>query len=276
MNSKGIETGSLFTFLKLIKSNANLFNTNKIYIAWDTKLTKNVNFRKVLTEGSYKGTRDFARNKEVYDSMTDVLACTTALGIKNIFPGSLEADDVISWLVKTVEGKKTVVSVDNDFAQLVAEDVELYNPIKKINITTFNFNDIFKLTPKEYIFYKAIVGDVSDNINGLKGFGKVKGINLAKAFAANQQDVIQPYMAQVTENLKLVDLSYGIDNNPEEIAIYNEQYAKLQPLKPDFNEFKNLCTELEFHSILNNFSDWDNTFGKSTGEVIVDFCKLFE
>ena len=275
-NSLGVETGSLFTFIKTIKSNATTFKTNRIYLAWDTKLTKQVNFRKTLTDGSYKGTRDHARNKEVYDSMESVLRCTRALGIKNIFPGSLEADDVISWLCKTVEGKKVIVSVDNDFAQLVSADVSFYNPIKKVLVDINNFEEHFKLTPREYVFYKAIVGDTSDNIDGIEGFGKVKGIKLAKAFAASETEVINPYVDKVNENLKLVDLSYGISSKPEEVALYEQQYTELQSYKPDFEGFKQVCVELEFNSILNELDKWKATFGKSMNDSIVDFCKMFE
>lgn len=275
-NSLGVETGSLYTFIKTVKSNATTFKTNKIYLAWDTKLTKQVNFRKTLTEGTYKGTRDHARNKEVYDSMEGILRLTRSLGIKNIFPGSLEADDVISWLCTVVEGKKIIVSVDNDFAQLVSADISFYNPIKKVLIDVNNFEEHFKVTPKEYVYYKAIVGDTSDNINGLDGFGKVKGIKLAKAFVSNETELINPYKERVEENLKLVDLSYGISNNPLETDLYAQQYRDLQSTKPDFEGFKTICEELEFSSILNELDKWKTTFGKSMNESLVDFCKMFE
>lgn len=245
-------------------------------MAWDTKLTKQTNFRKTLTEGTYKGTRDHARNAEVYDSMPFILKSTNALGIKSIFPGSLEADDVISWLCRTVEGKKIIISVDNDFAQLVSPEVSFYNPIKKVLIDSNNFEEHFKLTPKEYVYYKAIVGDTSDNISGIDGFGKVKGIKLAKAFSLNQTDLITPYIDKVNENLKLVDLSYGIDSNPEETSLYKEQYQDLQTIKPNFAEFNRICEELEFNSIINELDKWKSTFGKSVNDSIVDFCKMFE
>lgn len=276
MNSKGIETGSLYTFLKTIKNNAATFNTNKLYIAWDRKLTSQVNFRKTLTEGSYKGTRDHVRNKEVYDSMEGVLECTYALGIKSVFPGCLEADDIISWLSKTIPGKKVIVSVDNDFAQLVSADTSFYNPIKKVTIDVSNFEENFKLTPKEYVYYKAIVGDKSDNIEGVGGFGKVKGVKLAKAFANNDLDLINPYKDKIEANLKLVDLSYGINNNTEETDLYNKQLTDLNDLKPDFDTFKVLCEELEFNSILNEINKWKDVFGKSMNQSIVDFCKMFQ
>jgi DNA polymerase-1 len=276
VNSKGQETGTLFTFLRTIKTNATTFNTNKIYIAWDTKLTNQVNFRKTLTEGTYKGTRDHARNKEVYDSMPIILDSLKALGVKSIFPGSLEADDVISWLSKTVIGRKIIISVDNDFAQLVSPEVSFYNPIKKIIVDSNNFEEHFKLTPREYVFFKAIVGDTSDNISGIEGFGKVKGAKLAKAFVNGDTSLINPYIHKVHENLKLVDLSYGINNNAVEIDLYMQQYTTLQSVKPNFDDFKRLCEDLEFSTFVNELDKWKSTFGKSMNESIVDFCKMFE
>lgn len=276
MNSKGQETGTLFTFLRTIKTNATTFNTNKIYIAWDTKLTNQINFRKTLTEGTYKGTRDHARNKEVYDCMPVIQDSLKTLGVKSIFPGSLEADDVISWLTNTVTGRKVIISVDNDFAQLVSPEVSFYNPIKKVIIDVNNFEEHFKLTPREYIYFKAIVGDVSDNISGIEGFGKVKGTKLAKAFVSGDTTLINPYMDRVNENLKLVDLSYGINNNTVEIDLYKQQYIALQDIKPDFEAFKHLCEDLEFDTFINELDKWKGTFGKSMNESIVDFCKMFE
>lgn len=275
INSQGKETGTLFTFLKTLKTSATIFNTNKIYIAWDTKLTGKVNFRKTLTEGTYKGTRDTARNKDVYEYSHGAVLCTAALGIKNIYPGSLEADDVISWLAKKITGEKIIVSVDNDFAQLVSAETSLYNPIKKITYKIDNFNDYFGISPRGYTFYKAIVGDTSDNIEGLEGFGKIKGLKLAQSFLENNEAVITPFKEKVFNNLKLVDLSYGIDNNSEEIALYEEQFINLQNLAPDFTVFENICNELEFNSISRELDKWKNTFGKTTSQSLVDFCKLF-
>ena len=208
--------------------------------------------------------------------MPEILKCTEALGIRSIYPGCLEADDVISWLSKNIEGRKVIVSVDNDFAQLVSADTSFYNPIKKVLIDESNFVEHFKVTPKEFVYYKAIVGDTSDNISGLEGFGKVKGVKLAKAFAANDTNLINPYIEKVNENLKLVDLSYGINNNAEEVMLYKQQLTTLDTYKPNFDTFKTICEELEFNTFLNEIPKWKSTFGKSMNDSIVDFCKLFE
>ena len=159
VNSKGVNVGSTFTFLKTVKSYVDQFNADDVYIAWDKKLTVGaVNFRNTLMEGTYKAGRNQERNKAVYDGADEIIKITKSLGIKNIFPGVLEADDVISWLSKNIEGKKIIVSVDNDFAQLVNESISLYSPIKKLLVDVSNFENYYGLSPEEYLYYKCIVG----------------------------------------------------------------------------------------------------------------------
>ena len=208
--------------------------------------------------------------------MDDVVKATTSLGIKNIFPGRLEADDVISWLTENIEGKKVIISVDRDFIQLVKSDVCYYNPIKKVLINIDNFVEHFDLTPKEYLYFKAIVGDVSDNIPGVEGFGKVRGHKLAKSFCENDENVIAPYREQVETNLKLMDLAYGIRQYPEESALYKEQLESLSKTSTQFETFKEICTENEFNSILNKFNDWQRSFNqKNTTELLTEYFKVF-
>ena len=276
VNSKGVNTGSIFAFIKTVKANATQFNADKIYIAWDKRFDyETPNFRKTLTEGTYKSTRNQERNKSVYDSMDPIVNIVTSLGIRNIYPGKLEADDVISWLSKSIPGKKVIVSVDNDFAQLVSPDVSFFNPIKKVIINVDNFSEHFGLTPKEYVYYKAIAGDKSDNIPGLEGFGKIKGQKLAKAYAAGNPEALQ-YKEHIDSVLKLVDLNYGLEQFPDEVALYEKQAAELNSVQPDFNNFTAICEELEFKSVVENLVDWKKVFNKqANNKALVDFCKLF-
>lgn len=277
VNSKGVNVGALFTFLKTVKSYADQFNTSNIYIAWDKKLTDKVNFRKELTGGTYKGTRNQERNREVYEIMDSIVEATNTLGIKNIFPGRLEADDVISWLSSNITGKKIIISVDKDFIQLIREEVSYYNPIKKETIDKDNFFTVLNLLPEEYLYYKAIVGDVSDNIPGVEGFGKVKGIKLAKAFCKKDENVIAPYKELVENNLKLVDLTYGIAQYPEEQNIYQKQIEELKTAKFNHEKFVKICENNEFPSILNKIDSWQHSFNqKNLTDVLNGYFKLFE
>ncbi len=285
INSKGVNTGSVFTFLKTVKSYVDQFNASKVYVAWDRKLTTETNFRNTLTEGTYKGTRDQARNKEVYDSMGDILNSIECLGIRNIFPGKLEADDVISWLGKTIPGKKIIISVDRDFIQLVAEDISYYNPIKKLLVDSHNFKETYEVDPKEYLYYKAIIGDVSDNIPGIEGYGKVKGLKLAVSYneykktgTCNEKDleVIKSNEKIIEDNLKLMDLSYGLEQFKEETDLYSMQLNTLEHCTTDFDKFKQICVDLEFNSIIDRLSNWQATFNKkSNNNILAEYFKAF-
>ena len=276
VNSKGINTGSIFAFLKTIKSNATQFNADRIYIAWDKKLGNKENFRKTLTEGSYKGNRNQERNKAVYGEADAIVEITTTLGIKNIFPGNLEADDVISWLTKNVPGNKIIVSVDNDFAQLVAPDTSFYNPVKKLLVDVNNFEEHYGLTPEEFVIYKCIAGDKSDNVQGIEGIGKVRGKKLAKQWVAKEPKAKELCDAIVQTNKPLVDLTHGLFTYPEETELYSEQFTTLQTVVADFLSFEEKCKELEFNSILEKINDWKKTFNKqANNQALVDFCKLF-
>jgi len=276
VNSKGVNTGSIFAFLKTIKSNAAQFNADRIYIAWDKKLGNKENFRKTLTEGAYKGNRDQERNKAVYGEADAIVEITTTLGIKNIFPGNLEADDVISWLSKEVQGKKIIISVDNDFAQLVNPDVSFYNPIKKLLVDVNNFEEHYGLTPEEFVIYKCIAGDKSDNVQGIEGVGKVRGKKLAKQWSAKEPKALELCENIIQTNRPLVDLTHGLAVHPEEIELYTEQYTVLNTAKTDFNNFEEKCKELEFSSILDKIDEWKKVFNKqANNQALVDFCKMF-
>jgi len=278
INSKGVNVGSTFTFLKTIKSYVDQFNADDVYIAWDKKLTEGaVNFRNTLMEGTYKAGRDQVRNKAVYDDADGIIKITKTLGIKNIFPGELEADDVISWLSENIEGKKIIVSVDNDFAQLVNESISLYSPIKKLLVDVSNFEDYYGLNPKEFLYYKCIVGDKSDNIPGIEGVGKVRGQKLAKLFVAGDAKSREQCNAQVSLNMPLVSLTYGFATHPNEIKLYEEQLFNAKNVKADFSSFLTHCTDLEFNSIIDKMSNWQASFNKtSNSDVLAGYFKAFE
>ena len=286
INSKGVNVGSSFTFLKTIKSYADQFNANEIHIAWDRKLSKETNFRNTLMEGEYKAGRDEERNKEVYAQVDGIIKLVNTLGIRNIFPNKLEADDVISWLSQNIKGKKIIISVDRDFIQLISPDISFYNPIKKQLIDIHNVEEHYGLNPREYLYYKAIMGDPSDNIKGIEGYGKVKSMKLAKAYhlhelgqpvSEKELQVIDTNLKLIQDNLRLMDLGYGLIHISDEGEVYNLQHAASTHLKPDFTEFRNLCAEYEFESILNQMNSWQSSFSKrANNDILAGYFKAFE
>lgn len=100
----------------------------------------------------------------------------TVVSIDNV-----EADDVIAYMVTNVfnESKHvTIMSDDKDFLQLIKDNVYVWRPIQKVLFTPKHVIDTFKVPPHNYIIYKVMIGDASDNIKGVNGIGKHSLVSL--------------------------------------------------------------------------------------------------
>ena len=88
---------------------------------------------------------------------------------------NIEADDTIAYLAmqyfKNKSSKIRIVSTDRDFLQLVCENIEIYSPVKKKLYNVDSLTEEFELHHNNYLVYRALAGDLSDNIPGIKGVG---------------------------------------------------------------------------------------------------------
>ena len=88
---------------------------------------------------------------------------------------NIEADDVMAYaseLVTSQGGQSIIYSTDKDFLQMVTENVKVYSPVKK---KTFDINTVvetYGVHPNNFVFYRALMGDKSDNITGIRGAGE--------------------------------------------------------------------------------------------------------
>lgn len=264
-------TSPHYLFLNSLKKYINQFQPTDIYCVWDRKLIHNsTNYRKqILGTDVYKGTRDKERNNEVYKCEEDIRKLTHSLGIKNIYPGVLEADDVIWWLCDNFKNDdKTVVSVDTDLYQVVDKRTQVYTPIKDIIINESNFEEIVDIPVKDYVEYKSLIGDKSDNITGLTKCGPKR----AKKILEKGIDTLSEEDKEIFyRNKDIIGLENGVKHHPEEPHIYRaELYAKGE-VKPDFDKFKELCIRFEINGILNKFDMWRTAFNiPHTNNNIVD------
>lgn len=134
----------------------------------------------------------------------DYLEC---LPIHQLGMEKLEADDIIAYLAKRAGGagkKVTIVSSDKDFFQLVDKNIEVYAPVKKKTFTQSNILDEIKVLPQNYNIVKALLGDNSDNLPGVKGLGIKTILSEWKSFTydplASLQDVWDHCETQLDEN----------------------------------------------------------------------------
>ena len=97
------------------------------------------------------------------------------LGVAQIEIPDIEADDTIGYLVGMLDpNPKVIVSGDRDMWQLVSETTTVYWPTKKVFITPGTFRENCPFPPENFVLARALSGkgDVSDNIQGIKGLGE--------------------------------------------------------------------------------------------------------
>jgi len=184
MNPTGHHVGGLVGFLRSLGFVTRTFDPTRVVIVWDGK-GGSANRKNI--DANYKAQRATSRITHwgLYDNKAeeqealigqlyrtqDYLDC---LPVQQIMMEKLEADDVIAYLAKkgAANNKKvTIVSSDKDFLQLVDKNIEVFAPIKKKTFTADNIQEELKVLPENYNIVKALTGDNSDNLAGVKGLG---------------------------------------------------------------------------------------------------------
>lgn len=111
------------------------------------------------------------------------------MGIAIIEQEGYEADDIIGTISAACADKKipcTVSTGDRDSFQLVNDyvTVRLAKTKGDIYYTPGVIEDEYGVTPKQMIEVKALMGDTSDNIPGVRGIGEKTALSLIKEFAS--------------------------------------------------------------------------------------------
>ncbi|MBI3115538.1 MAG: DNA polymerase I [Candidatus Kerfeldbacteria bacterium] len=125
---------------------------------------------------AYKATRVKAP-QELYDQIPMVKELVESFSIPVVERSGFEADDLIGTLARQAEGVETViVTGDLDTLQLVDDHTKVYTLRKGMGETvTYDaaaVRERFGFGPDQLIDYKALRGDPSDNLPGVRGIGE--------------------------------------------------------------------------------------------------------
>ena len=189
VNPDGVHIGGLGGFFRSLGAMIRQTNPTSVYVVFDGA-GSTVNRKNLLSE--YKGTRNLSRitNWEAFDNIEEehdskidqivrIIQYLKLLPVKTTILDKVEADDVIAVLAeKLVERHNStcfIVSSDKDFLQLVTDKIIVYRPMEKEYYTPQVVEQKFGLLPSNFILYKTLLGDNSDNVKGIKGLGE-KGI----------------------------------------------------------------------------------------------------
>ena len=204
MNPSGAHIGGLVGFLRSLGYVTRIFDPTRVLIVWDGKggssnrknIDPNYKAQRATSRITHWGLYD---NKEEETEALigqlfrtqDYLEC---LPLQQIVIEKLEADDIIAYLAKRASnaGKKvTIVSSDKDFYQLIDKNIEVYAPVKKKTFTMDNVKEEIGVLPQNYNIVKALLGDNSDNIPGVKGLGIKTILSEWKSFTYDKNASLQ-------------------------------------------------------------------------------------
>lgn len=255
-NSKGTPTNALYGFVSMMNKIIEEEKPSYIAVAFDV----GTNFRK-QKYASYKEGRSETPD-ELLQQMPIAREILNAMGIKYLELEPFEADDIIGTLAKMaydhLDFEATIVSSDKDLLQLINEqvDVKLLKQKGYIRYNTKTFKEDWGIDPISIIDYKALAGDSSDNIPGVKGVGDKTALNLLQQYGTinNIYEHIDEIKGKLQEKLIL-----GKENayvSYELATIYNEVPLdiSLEELKytGQKSELIDIYNELEFYSFLKN------------------------
>ena len=202
---------------------------------------------------------------ELYSQLPRIKEVVSAFDIPIYEKQGFEADDVIATLVrqKDVEQiKSIIVTGDMDTLQLVDKNTEVYTMHKGISDTlTYDVAEVKRrfdgLTPEQMVDYKALRGDPSDNVPGVKGIGEKGAIGLLKTFKTLENIYKNLDSPKITDRYRELLKEYKAD------AFLSQKLCQMVDTVPikfkltdairdgyDVNRVLSLLQQLEFKSLI--------------------------
>ena len=200
----------------------------------------------------YKGTRVYENDDNFRKQRKNIIKLTEEfLPLVVANHAGHECDDVIAHLVKkhSIAGDDvTVVSTDTDFLQLAntIEGYKQYNPIRK---------KYFDLPEHDYVAWKSLVGDSSDNITGFKGIGNKRALAMLEDSSRLNSFLSEDnHLQKFTLNKQLITFIDMTDD--EDVITFSKNGARWPELHATFSNmgFKALVGEKGWRGFTNAFS----------------------
>ena len=186
LSHKGIDVSVVYGVLKVMQAIIRSYADVKLVaVCWDYGIPQ---FRKA-TMPEYKATRshdgddtyaDFLRQVRLLDDMLPYFG-VLSLRLKNC-----EADDMMAALSSLTNGDclNVLVSSDKDLLQCINYHTVVSNGTKTEDITIANFEVKVGVKPADYLTYRALCGDGSDNLAGVSGVGDKTALGLIEAYSS--------------------------------------------------------------------------------------------
>ena len=241
LSRHGQPIGGLKGSLKILQKLVRTTKPDNVIIAWDGP---DGSRKRKTMDKNYKQGRKPIRLNRAFHNLTDdeevqnkiwqqsrLIEYINEMPIAQVMIEQVEADDVISYICNMPHYKdwqKIIVSNDKDFMQLCSEQTVLWRPTKDELLNTKRIVEQTGVHPTNMALARAIIGDASDNLPGVKGvgFGTVsKRLSFLSEEGTYTIDDVIEHCEEMLEESKLKVYSNIVEN--KELIEHNYKMMQL-------------------------------------------------
>ena len=171
------------------------------------------------------------------------------------------------------DSRITIMSADKDFMQLVNDRVQIWSPIKKKIYGVQDIINEYGIHPTNFIYYRILEGDTSDNIGGVKGVGLKTAIKSFPMLTESTETSVEKILLRAKDCINekkvysnIVESAEIVKRNYMLIQLKDPNFAPALQLKIEesverihkFNKlhFIQKLTSYGMHSSISNFHVW--------------------
>ena len=281
ISTNGNPVGGAVGFLNSVKKLMREAKPDQVIICWDGSGGSQ---KRRQTVKEYKQGRKPLRKNYKVEGMSEqsekenmvwqqriLMEMLNEMPIIQLMLDRVEADDIISMISSSPKYKgwqKVIISSDKDFLQLLNDETVLYRPIQKKAWTKNTVIEEYGISPENFVLARAIAGDKSDNLAGIKGAGlptiakrlpflidtDMRTLNEVYDHCANAEGKLKFY-ERIVEDWDVVETNYKVMNlTPPSISV---QGRKKVNYALDNFEFELNATELKRSSVEHGFGSYD-------------------
>lgn len=175
-----------------------------------------------------------------------------------------EADDIIATVTRKVAGKSVdvfIVTGDKDALQLVGEHVKVYSTHKEgLVYDAEKVKERYGVGPDKIVDLLALMGDTSDNITGVPGFGEKTAVSLIQEFDTLDKILGHPEKIKsearrrlIVENADKAQLSRELATLDDKVPL-DIDLKEMKIKEPDTEKLLELFKRLEFRNLVQEYA----------------------
>ncbi len=284
-DAQGYPTACLMTSIRTICRAADVVRPKRTICFWDgghseyrKELLPNYKLRAELEPDDPKHVQ-IAEWKEQCKNLQEYLPL---IGVGQVQIRGCEADDLIFSAMQILHEMNidvTIATTDQDFMQLLGPHCNLYHLGKNAIYGVDDMVNEYDIHPHQFVDFRAMTGDKSDNIDGVKGIGPKKAADILKRFRtvnnflfnASQSDFLNTKEAKshhkalfadaaiVQRNQKMMDLrALPAGEIPQNVL--EEQLCTALDLVPNHDEFWQCCKDHQLNMVIQENALWHQVY----------------